>query len=434
MIDALRDAIADRDEVEWFSPAHQSDGHIAGPAEVHVLDSDGTPIPGWRVEPIPVEPGGRRYRRFRAPDGWVMLTEAATPTTLFLVPTVDLHTVASVDGIVVTSAAVDAGSAPSSGDAYTLEKANVAGTAYRLSPAWSLDAVSAALSLWCASFLDREVAFVAMPPAEESPEFASPDPVDEPAGATEVDPEIAEIISGYDDVFWFQADLSWPDKDDAEAFRDRIDVRMRDEGYDTWLASVEPIDDRPGIARTLEDGGRVLLDPEDAGSIRLEYDRLVLAVNVQDTGFEPAGVSVPLGTAPTVEQWEELRRVRGEHQGSVVISTPGWSEHRVGAALTVWADTWAGARPRFVYDFDDPVSQAAIEANNRLEHTPTQTRSVRTAVRQICGHTEAGTARFEIPLPCNQPATAYYMDGDAVVLVCDTHAPDDVRLTTLLRA
>jgi hypothetical protein len=435
----LLEVIADRDEIEWFSPGFRREGFLAGPADVYLRTAEGVVTWGWSVEPVPVDAAGRLFRRFRHPEGWVMLTDADDPESILIHATAELHVVAEPDGEIRTTVAVDAGSSPSAGDAYTLQKAADDGAEYRLEPGWPTGAVSSALSLWCESFLEQEVAFVAREATpEESDAIAAlvgePEEIVTDADPLGHDEEVAAMIEGYDDIFWFQPDLTWPDAEDAEAFRDRVDVRLRDEGVDTWLLSVQPIDDAPGSIRLLPDGAEMVLDPSDPTIIRLAWDRLVLAVSVQETGFEPAGVAVPLGKAPATDQWEELRRVQGEHEGSLIIHAPAWSESRVSQALSEWATAWTGLSPRYVYDFDDPVPQAAIEANNLLEQAVPAPRSIRTATRQLCGHTDPVVARHEEPFPCGLPAIAYYREGDAMVLVCDAHAPPGVKLTTLLRA
>ncbi|MDX1449133.1 MAG: hypothetical protein R3246_08740, partial [Acidimicrobiia bacterium] len=398
-------------------------------------DAEGNALRGWRLSPIPVDPGNRRFRRFRHPDGWVMLTDADDPEALFAIPHHDAHLVLDDRGGVVHAVVVPPGASPGSGDAYSLSKAAAGPNRYEIAPAWPVSFVSEVLSLWSQVFLDTEEIRYSHHPADRPPPAEEPEPMEpvdtDPLGHDE---ELAAILGDYDDIFWFQADLTWPDRDDAEAFRDRVDVRVRDEGFDTWLLSIEPMDGGPGSRRTLADGGVVVLDPDDPSSIRLEHDRMVLAVSVQQTGFEPAGVAVPLGEAPGTDQWEELRRVQGEHEGSIVIHAPAWSEQRVSLALTEWALAWTGPEPRFIYDFDDPVSQAAIEANNRLENAAPAARSVRTATRQVCSHTAEAQVPFEEPLPCGRPATAYYLRDDTPVLVCDEHEPPGVKTTTLLRA
>jgi hypothetical protein len=435
----LRDVIGGRHEVDWFSPAPQNDPFLAGPAEVYLTTEAGTVTWGWSVEPVPVDAAGRNFRRFRHSDGWTMLTDADDPETVFLVSTVELHTVTDSNDETVHALGVEAGEVPSSGDAYALQKGAENGR-YRIDHAWLKSAVSAALTLWCQIFLERDTTLV-----ERSPTAAERTAIAELTGEVDEvvpdttplghDEEVASIIEGYDDIFWFQADLTWPDRDDYEAFRDRVDVRLRDpEGTDTWLLSVEPLDATPGSHRLAEDGAEMVLDPDDPSVIRLEWDRIVLAVSVQETGFEPAGVAVPLGVAPGTDQWEELRRVRAAHTQSVVIHAPAWSEGRVSAALTEWASAWTGSSRRFLYDFDDPVGQSAIEANNMLENAPPVVRSVRTATREVCRHTDAVISPYEDPLPCGLPATAYYRDGDDLIVVCDAHAPAGVKLTTLLRA
>lgn len=435
----LLEVIADRPAVEWFSPATQTEGFLTGPADIYLRTADGVVTWGWSIEPVPVDPRGRSFRRFRHPDGWAMLTDADDPESMLLAATAELHVATAGNGRAVHAVAVDTGAVPSAGDAYSLQKATDGAGEYRLEQAWPLGRVSEALALWCEAFLETSVMFTARRPSEEDLEAIAilvEEPDDEITDADPLghDEEVAAIIEGYEDIFWFQADLTWPDRDDNEAFRDRIDVRIREEGRDTWLLSIESIDDSPGSVRALDDGGTMVLDPDDPNTIRLEWDRIVLAVSLQNTGFEPAGVAVPIGTAPGTDQWEELRRVQAEHPDSIVIHAPAWSETRVSLALTEWATAWTGLAPRFVYDFDDPVSQAAIEANNALEHAAPAAGSVRTATRQLCAHTAQVIAQHEEPLPCGLPATAYYRDGDTMILVCDSHAPPGVKLTTLLRA
>ena len=436
----LTDIVAGRAEVPWLTDSIVFDDQLSGPADIYVRAPDGTVHWGWRLAPVPVDPGDRRFRRFRHPDGWVLLTDTDDPESMFAIPGADIHEVTAPDGSLVLAIATAPGSAPGSGDSYSLHKATTPGHQYRISPGWPVGLVSEALRLWSAAFLGLDGINFEHQAATEADLSALPErtapltELDEDTDPLGHDEEVAAILGDYDDIFWFQADLTWPDREDAEAFRDRVDVRLRDEGFDTWLLSIEPLDDRPGSRRTLPDGGTMYLDPDDPSSIRLDFDRLVLAVSVQKTGFEPAGVAVTLGTAPGTDQWDELRRVQTEHEGSILIHAPGWSENRVSLALTEWALAWTGLEPRFIYDFDDPISQAAIDANNRLENAAPAARSIRTATRQVCGHTEPAQVPFEDPLPCGRPATAYYLEDDTPVLVCDDHEPPDVKTTTLLRA
>lgn len=436
----LADTIRGRSKVPWLTDAIVFDGYLTGPAHVYLRTPDGTLTWGWRLAPVPVDPGDRRFRRFRHPDGWVLLTDADDPESIFLLPGAEVHEVTTPDGSLVLAVATPPGTAPGAGDAYSLNKATAPGYRYRISPGWRLDLVSEALALWVSAFLREEGVEFAHVAATEADMRSLPEPtapsldLDEDTDPLGHDEEVAAILGDYDDIFWFQSDLTWPDSDDAEAFRDRVDVRLRDEGFDTWLLSIEPLDDRPGSRRTLSDGGTMLLDPDDPSTVRLSFDRMVLAVSVQATGFEPAGVAVESGRAPGTDQWDELRRVQGEHEDSILIHAPAWSELRISLALTEWASAWTGLEPRFIYDFDDPISQAAIEANNRLEDAAPAARSIRTATRQVCAHTEPARVPFEDPLPCGRPATAYYMDDDTPTLVCDDHEPPGVKTTTLLRA
>lgn len=429
--------VGGRTSVDWFTPTATSAGAIAGPADVYLTTVDGTVTWGWAVAPIPIDGGGRRFRRFDHPDGWVMLTDADDPEQIFLPASLDVHTVTG--GPTDVALAVPAGTVPGPGDAYTLHKAAAHGAAYRLDQGWEPEAVSAALRLWLAVFAEHEVPFEWRSATDEETQaierlLGEPEPVLVDDGPLGRDDELAEVLAGVDDVFWMQGELTWPDRADREAFRDRIDVRVRDrDGTDTWLVSVEPLP-RSGSRRILPSGGVILLDPEDPTVLGLEWDRLVLAVSRHGTGHEPAGVAVPSGEAPGPDQWDELRRVLGGETAAVLTHAPAWSEERVAEALTTWAAAWAGTAPAFVYDFDDPVAQAGIEANDALGDAEPESPSVRTATRQVCGHSDDPSSPYEVPLACGRPATAYYRDGEAVRLVCDEHVPDGVRLTTLLRA
>src|SRR5690606_26219079 len=96
----LLDAVADRTEVEWFSPAAQTEGVLAGPADIYLRTGDGVVTWGWSVEPVPVDPGTRRFRRFRHPEGWALLTEADDPESILLSAPSELHVVTGADGAV----------------------------------------------------------------------------------------------------------------------------------------------------------------------------------------------------------------------------------------------------------------------------------------------------------------------------------------------
>lgn len=433
-LDYIREVIGDRTRIEWFTDARHGSGNLAGPANLWLLTSEGTVTWGWNIAPIPVDPGERRFRRFRHADGWAILTDSDEPEQIHADTPVTLHTVGNV------AVAVPAGTAPGAGDAYTMTKASTESADYSMDPAWPIERVSAALSLWIAAQLGLEVEADHREATDE--ELAAmaelvgvggePDIDGDPLG---FDDEIADLVGSLDEVFWFQADLTWPDPAEAEAFRDRIDVRMRHaEGGDSWLASIEPLDDRPGSVRRLVDGGLALLDPDDPTSIRLEWDRRIVAVSRQTTGFEPAGNAAPLSEAPTTEQWEELRRVLSEHDDCVLIEAPAWSEGRVAAALSEWAMAWAGAETEFIYDFEDPAVQGAIEANDLLADTEPPPISIRTGTVQRCGHADEPISPLEEPIACGARATAYYSEGDGMVMVCDDHVPEGVRTTTLLRA
>lgn len=433
-VDYIREVIGDRDAIEWFTDAREGEDTIAGPADVWLVTEDGSVTWGWTIAPIPVEVAGRRFRRFRHPDGWAVLVDADEPEQVHADTPLTLHTAGDV------AVTVPTGSPPGAGDAYTLAKASSQTAGYDIRPGWTTDRVSEVLALWIEAYLGEtvDVRHRAATQGEAAEMARLAGEVEEPQldeGPMGFDDELADLVGGVDDVFWFQGDLTWPDLDEAEAFRDRVDVRMRHaEGGDSWLASIEPIDDRGGSARRLPDGGLVVLDPDDPTSIRLEWDRRIIAISRQTTGFEPAGNAAPLDRAPSTEQWEELRRVLSEHDDCMLIEAPAWSEGRVAAALSEWASAWTGADVRFVYDFDDPVVQAAIAANDALAEAEPPPPSIRTGTVQRCAHTDEPISPLEEPIPCGARATAYYSEGDAMVMVCNEHTPAGVKTTTLLRA
>lgn len=441
----LASVLDDRKVVEWFTDAPAAGDAVAGPLDVYLRTTEGDVTWGWAIEPFPLDTGGRAFRRLRRPEAdWILLVDAEEPELVSLDSSVDVHVVRT-DDRTTAAVALPSGAVPDLGDAIDLARATrEPGATYLLTQGWRPAAVSDALSLWTAAFLDREIEFTAVSPSPDDLDAVAaligdapddgPEVTDEPVG---YDDEIDDIIGGWEAVAWIQGDLTWPDVDDHEAFRDRIDVRFRDEdGTPTWLVAVEPPDpaDEALVWWELDDGGVVGLDPADAGRVALPHDRLVLALSVPDTGFEPAGVSVPLGTAPSSEQWDELRRVSGEHETAVLIHAPAWSEQRVSAALTAWALAWTGQEIEFAYDFDDEIPQATIEANNALADAPPPQRTIRTDRPSFCMYVAPPVSPLEDPLPCGRPGTHYFAEGDQVVVVCEEHIPPDRTVSALLRA
>lgn len=433
-VEYLRQAIGDQTDIDWYCTAPRGPSCIAVPADIYFRTSAGELTWGWSVDaPRPEE---RRLRRLRHPDGWPLLFDADDPEMVILVPDIELHVVSTGDAV-HASVEQSTGGIPDYTDALTLAgaaKSNEAAS-YQLLPAISFDRISAALEMWAASLAEVKISFSMAEPGPEErsaiTELAGSQ-VRDVAATSNVgfDDETAELLAGFATMPWFQRDLSWPDRDDREAFRDRIDIQVRDEdGTPHWITTVEP--PGPGIIWVEGDGLQVGLYPDDPTRLALDHDRLVLALSREADGFEPAGLAVE--GAPGSDQWEELRTASSEYEGTSLISALAWSEDAVSRALAVWASEWTDIEIEFVYDFNDPVPQAAIEANNALDEGPASGSPLRTGTTTRCTHQTEPELPFEDPLPCGRPATHYYQDGERVVVVCGEHIPPGRPTTVLMR-
>ena len=440
-LEYLRSVIGGRSEVEWFTDSITGSDLVASPMDIFVRTTDGAVTWGWSVQPIPVDPGLRSFRRFRSNDGLVILTDADDPEILFIPHTVELHSI-SLGRQADFSAGLPSSTVPPASVAFDLERAARSSEGgYSIDPAFPHATISAALELWAASLLEEDVTFSWSPLSDDAEheidELTGGDEADE--GFDGFDAEIADILSDFESVAWFQADLTWPDSDNVEAFRDRIDVRFRSpsEGL-VYLATIGPLGsgDDPWITTT-DGGGLMSLDRSDPTVIGLAPDRLVIALSRPSDGYEPAGIAAPWGVPPATEEWAELRTFAGQYPNAVMVTAPGWSEDRVADALTTWARYWGEVDVEFGYDYDDPIPQATIEANEALaEAESVSNEFVRTATQNRCVHTDAGTAPNEVPFPCGRPAAFYYTPGDStegVVLVCEEHVPRNVNASPLLK-
>lgn len=440
-LEYLRSVIGGREELEWFTDSITGSGLVAGPMDVFVRTTDGAVTWGWSVQPIPVDPGLRRFRRFKSADELVIITDADDPEFVFIPHTTELHSVGN-GRQADFSVGLPSSTVPSASVAFDLEKAARSSDGrYSIDPAFPHETISNALELWAASLLEEEVTFTWCPLSDEAEREI--DALTTGEGADDefegFDTEIADILSDFASIAWFQADLTWPDASNVEAFRDHIDVRFRSpaEGL-VYLASIGPLGsgDDPWITTT-DGGGLMSLDRSDPTVIGLAPDRLVIALSRPTDGYEPAGIAAPWGTPPATEEWAELRTFAGQYPNAVMVSAPGWSEDRVADALTTWARYWADVHVEFGYDYDDPIPQATIEANEALaEAESVSNEFVRTAIQNRCVHTDAGTAPNEVPFPCGRPATFYYTPGDSsegVVLVCEEHVPRNVNASPLLK-
>ncbi|MDH3251039.1 MAG: hypothetical protein OEQ47_18870 [Acidimicrobiia bacterium] len=440
-LEYLRSVIGGRTEVEWFTDSVTGSDLVASPMDVFVRTTDGAVTWGWSVQPIPVDPGLRTFRRFRSAESLVILTDAAEPEILFIPHTVELHSI-SHGRQADFSAGLPSSTVPSASVAFDLEKAARSSEGrYSIDPAFPHETISAALELWTASMLEEGVTFSWSPLSQdeerEIDELTGGEDVDE--GFEGFDAEIADILSDFESIAWFQADLTWPDADNTEAFRDHVDVRFRSpsEGL-VYLASIGPLGsgDDPWVTTT-DRGGLMSLDRSDPTVIGLAPDRLVIALSRPADGYEPAGIATPWGVPPATEDWAELRTFGIQYPSAVMVSAPGWSEGRVADALTTWARYWSDLDVEFGYDYDDPIPQATIEANEALaEAESVSNEFVRTATQNRCVHSDAGTAPNEVPFPCGRTAAFYYTPGDSsegVVLVCEEHVPPDVSASPLLK-
>lgn len=440
-IEYLRSVIGDRTRIEWFTDSITGADLVTSPLDVFVRTTEGAVTWGWSVHPIPIDTGGRQFRRFRSADDLVIVVDADEPESIFLPHTTELHSIS--DGRRATFAiGVAAGSIPPPDAGFDLEKAARMGGAYSIDPAQQHGSVSKALELWVSSLIEATVSFewTTLTQTDESEiddlSAGASEPEEDFAG---FDAEIADILAPFDSIAWFQGDLTWPDQDNIESFRDHIDVRFRSptDGL-VYLASIGTFGFGADPWITTTGGGALLnFDRGDATRIGLAPDRLVLALSRQEDGYEPAGVATPWGIPPSTEEWAELRTFHESHPESLLIHAPGWSEHRVAEALTVWAARWGDAETEFGYDYSDPIPQATISANEDLADNPTSgNRFVRTDSLNRCGFTARGSAPNEEPFPCGRPATHYFSPGgssDGVVLVCERHIPSDVSTSPLLK-
>ena len=443
-LEYLRSVIGDRPRLEWFTDSVTGADHVTGPLDVFIRTAAGEVTWGWSVSPIPIDPGERRFRRFRSEDPELMLlVDAVEPEMVFLPHTTDLHTLSDAQRSTY-ALAVPTGELPDAIAAFDMEKHARSGAGrYSIDPAWATDRISGALGLWTASLLglDIDVVWVESTPADLAAIDAFAVAADEEPddGWTGLDAEIADIVGRFESIAWIQADLTWPDAENVEAFRDHIDVQFRSpsEGL-LYLASIDPIGaGADPVFVTLADGSSMNLDRSDPTVIGLMPDRMVLALNRQSDGYEPAGVAVRWGAPPTSEEWGELRRFQADHPDSILIHAAGWSEDRVAAALEAWADWWGGATVEFAYDYEDPIPQTAIARNETLADAAVSADTfVRTSTVDRCMYVPDDTAPNEDPLPCGRPATHYYSppgSSDGVFLVCTEHAPRNGAVSPLLK-
>lgn len=438
-IEYLAAVLGDRTAVEWFTDAPVGSGAVAAPVDVFVTTTEGAVTWGWSVAPLPLEAGGRSFRRFRSADDRVMIVDADEPELVFVDHTLELHSTANGGAAI----AIDRGTVPDATTAFDLARASGSEHPYGIHPAFAIEAVDATLELWAASLLERPVDFSWRPITDaeraEIDELMDAGADDEPPSPqVDRDPEIADLVGDFTSIAWFQSDLTWPDSENVEAFRDHVDARFRspNEGI-MYLASIGPLTPGEDLWFTmLDDGGLMSIDITDPTRIGLSPDRMVLALSRQSDGYEPAGVAVPWGEAPSPDEWSELRRYASEHPTAILIHAPGWSEHRVAAALETWADVCGGAGVEFAYDYEDAIPQAAIEANEaRADVDVTENAFVRTASRERCMHRSEGRSPNEEPFPCGRPATHYHQasEGTGVMTVCADHVPSGVSVSPLLK-
>lgn len=440
----LAEVIGGRDRIEWFTDAPTADDAVAGPVDVYMRTEAGDVTWGWTVEPVPLDPGDRTFRRLRHPDGWAFLVDEADPELIAVDAPFDVHTVTG--GPTDVGVVLPRGSVPGVGPALDLARASreTPEARYSLDPGWPPSLVSDALAVWVAAVLGRDVTVEHVPADEEAvgsirrltaETGSDPESSEEPPG---FDEEILELLEPWESLVWFQSDLSWPDPDGRAAFRDRVDVRARDEdGVVNWLAVIEPPTeaDEELVWWTAADGSPVGFDPFDPSRIVLPFDRLVLAVSRQSDGYEPLGVAVPIASAPSTEQWSALRAAIAEHEDATLTHAPAWSEESVSDALSLWAEAWAGLELEFEYDFEDPAVATVRQANEALAETPPLAPSIRTATDSRCAFRAEPSGPFDDPLPCGRRATHYFTDDDGeIVAVCERHVPPGVKATALLRA
>ena len=61
-LEYLRSVIGGRTEVEWFTDSITGSDLVTSPMDVFVRTTDGAVTWGWSIQPIPVDPGLRRFR------------------------------------------------------------------------------------------------------------------------------------------------------------------------------------------------------------------------------------------------------------------------------------------------------------------------------------------------------------------------------------
>ena len=338
-LEYLRSVIGGRTELEWFTDSITGSDLVASPMDVFVRTTDGAVTWGWSVQPIPVDPGLRSFRRFRSADGLVILTDADEPETVFIPHTVELHSI-SLGRQADFSAGLPSSTVPSASVAFDLEKAARSSEGrYSIDPAFPHETISAALELWTASLLAEDVTFSWSPLSEDAEsEIDALTGGGEPdEGFDGFDAEIADILSEFESVAWFQADLTWPDAGNVEAFRDRIDVRFRSpaEGL-LYLATIGPLGsgDDPWITTT-DAGGLMSLDrrrprtrpPRDrpeprSRRIRARRDRHAVGHATGDRGM--GGAAYVRRPVPQCRHGHRTRLERGprgrctDHLGAVL--------------------------------------------------------------------------------------------------------------------
>jgi hypothetical protein len=440
-LDYLASVIADREQMEWFTDSISGADHVTGPMDVFVRTVEGAVTWGWSIQPIPVETAGRRFRRFVDEDDFVIIPDAEALDTVFVPHQTELHSIS--DGRHASFAApVAVGAIPSASIAFDLEKAARLGSGrYSVDAAWPHDMISRALGLWVSSLLGADTAFTWRPLSDddnaEIEQLTAPEqPGDDFAG---FDAEIAELLSSFATIAWMQGDLTWPDAENVEAFRDHVDVRFRSptDGL-VYLASIGSLGsgDDPWIGVTTG-GGLLSLDRSEPTTIGLAPDRTVFALSRQSDGYEPAGFASAYGVPPTADEWAELRTFASETPDAHLIHAHGWSEGVVADALSLWSRRWADADVSFEYDYEDSIAQAAIQRNEDLAEAPQSSNEfVRTDTSNRCGFTQPASVPNERPFPCGRPATHYFTPGetsDGVVLICELHVPDGISVSPLLK-
>ena len=108
--------------MEWFTDSITGSDLVTSPMDVFVRTTDGAVTWGWSIQPIPVDPGLRRFRRFRSDESLVILTDADEPEILFIPHTVELHSI-SHGRQAGFSVGLQSSTVPAASTAFDLEKA-----------------------------------------------------------------------------------------------------------------------------------------------------------------------------------------------------------------------------------------------------------------------------------------------------------------------